>query len=110
MARLMSVNLENKKIVATMELSQEEYMDAKLNFKNLILLSMDSMENILTTGTLGNSNRIMLPNRLLKENDIKKLRKKVNSKILDINGNKILVIQLEKSNIGIPVFGEGDAK
>ena len=69
-------------------------------------MDTESLNEKLTTGKLGNSNRIMLPNKILKKYGIKKLSKKVPSKIFEYNGNKLLVIKLEESKIGIPVFEE----
>jgi hypothetical protein len=92
-----------------MELSHDEYSAIKSRHRNLILIPSDSMEDTLTTGTLGNGNRIMLPNKILKKHKIEKLRKKVRSSIIEIDDNKFLIIELEKADMGIPVF-KGDEK
>jgi len=95
-------------ILVTLKISDEEYEVLKPKIKNLMIVPVetDALNERLTTGKLGNSNRIMLPNKILKKYGIKKLPKKVPSDVFESNGDKILVIKLEESKVGIPVFKE----
>lgn len=112
MADIRTIDMKNDKIFVTFEISEEEYKSLKPKPRQLLIVPTDSnaLDETLTTGKLGNSNRIMLPNKILKKYRIKKLLKKVPSKVFECNGNKILVIKLEKSDIGIPIFKEVEKK
>jgi len=108
MATIKTIDMNGNDILLTLKISEEEYDLLKAKIKNLMVVPVDTnlLNDELTTGKLGNSNRIMLPNKILKKYEIKKLLKKVPSKIFESNGNKLLVIKLEESKIGIPVFKE----
>lgn len=108
MADIRTIDMENDDIFVTLKITKEEYKLLKLKSRNLLIVPTESdvLNESLTTGKLGNSNRIMLPNKILKKYNIKKLVKKVPSKVFEYNGNKILVIKLEESKVGIPVFKE----
>ena len=109
MATIKTIDMNGNDILLTLKISEEEYDLLKSKIKNLMVVPIDTnlLNDELTTGKLGNSNRIMLPNKILKKYEIKKLLKKVPSKIFECDGNKLLVIKLEESKIGIPVFKEG---
>jgi len=70
-----------------------------------VLILPEEFDEFLTTGKLGNSNRIMLPKKVLKKHAIE-LKGKVPAKIFDVNGRKFLLIKLEEIKIGIPKFKE----
>jgi hypothetical protein len=108
MATVKTIDMSGNDVFVTLKISEEEYDLLKPKIKDLIIVPADTegFNEKLTTGKLGNSNRIMLPNKILKKYEIKKLLKKVPSKIFEYNGNKLLVIKLEESKIGIPVFKE----
>jgi len=108
MARIQSIDLKNDGILVTLKISEKEYESLKPKSREFLIIPTDedTLDETLTTGKLGNSNRIMLPNKILNKYRIKKLIKKVSSKIFDSNGDKFLVIKLEKSKVGIPLFKE----
>ena len=108
MAKIQSIDLKDDGILVILKISEKEYELFKPKSREFLIIPTDenALDETLTTGKLGNSNRIMLPNKILKKYGIKKLIKKVSSKIFDSNGDKFLVIKLEKSKVGIPVFKE----
>ena len=108
MADIQNINMRTGDIIVELRISNEEYELLKLKNRNLLLVPTDSevLNIALTTGKLGNSNRIMLPKRVLEEHRIAHLRKKVPAKVFEVDGDKYLVIQLVKSKVGIPEFEE----
>jgi hypothetical protein len=107
MADIQSIDMSNHEIVVNLKITNSEYELLKNSRYNLVLLpsSYEVLDRHLTTGKLGNSNRIMVPKKML-EKDKVKLDKKVPAKIFKINGNAFLLIMLNKSGTGIPVFEE----
>jgi hypothetical protein len=103
MSEVLNIDFKTNRILVTLELSTDEYNIIK-HHREMLVMPTNSFNDILTTGTLGNSNRIMLPNKILKKNDIMLLKKKVRSSILKAKNGKYLVIQLEGPNIEIPEF------
>jgi len=108
MADINSIDMETEEILVNLKISESEYAPLKLARRNLLLLPTDSgiLDEVLTTGKLGNGNRIMLPNRTLRRHGVEKLRKKVPAKIFEVDGSKFLLIKLEESKPGVPVFRE----
>lgn len=108
MARIQSIDMKNEGILVTLKISEQEYEFLKPKSREFLIIPTDedALDETLTTGKLGNSNRIMLPNKILKKYGIKKLLKKASSKIFDYDGDKLLVIKLEESKVGVPVFKE----
>lgn len=108
MAKIQIIDMKNDGILVTLKISEEEYEFLKPKSREFLIIPIDedTLDETLTTGKLGNSNRIMLPNKILKKYEIKKLLKKVSSKIFNSNGDKLLVIKLEESKVGMPVFKE----
>ena len=108
MANIDSINVENEKILINLKLTKEEYELLKQSTRKLLLLPTESniLNDPLTTGKLGNSNRIMLPNKILRRHNVTKLLKRVPAKIFDINDEKFLLIKLQESTFGKPIFGE----
>ncbi|MFH0929306.1 MAG: hypothetical protein V1818_03050 [Candidatus Aenigmatarchaeota archaeon] len=107
MANIDSMDMKNDKILVKLELTKKEYGLLKQSTKKLLLLptEMSILSESLTTGKLGNSNRIMLPNKILKRHDIS-LIKKAPSQVFDLGDEKFLLIKLQESTIGKPVFGD----
>ena len=103
MASVSSIKFEDREILMNLKISRDEY-DAFKHDKDLLLLPVNSFDTNLVTGTLGNSNRIMLPNKVLKKNNIEVLIKNVPSKIVSTKQGKYLVIQLDGPE-NIPKFG-----
>jgi hypothetical protein len=112
MANIKSMDIKNGEIFLNLKVSKTEYDTLRQSTDNLILLPTDvkALNNTLTTGKLGNSNRLMLPKKILEKNSIFQLQKKVPAKIFRIGGEVFLLVKLEESKIGIPFFKEDEAK
>lgn len=106
MAEIRSVDMEKSEITINLRVSRKEYDLLNQVTTNLVLLPADSgiLDNMLTTGKLGNSNRIMMPKKILKKMNITVLDKKVPAKLFRIGGDVFLLIKLKESKLGIPVF------
>ena len=106
MAEIRSIDVKNDEILLNMKITTSEYVILKSSTKDIIVLPTDSsvLTDTLTTGKLGNGNRIMMPNKLLKRASIPELKKKVPSKIFNICDEKYLLIKLADNNANIPVF------
>jgi hypothetical protein len=103
MGELKRINLEDG-ITVELSLSDEEYRLLSRGRKVLVVPTGDGfLGTELTTGKIGNGNRIMVPNRLLEINDIRRLKKKVPARIFEVNKEKFLLIKLEESSL-IPDF------
>jgi hypothetical protein len=111
MAQIKSINIkEENEIIAILSMTKNEYKMLEDMTKNLILLPTELLENRLTTGTLGNSNRIMLPNKILNKHNVTDLLKKVPAKIFKLRDDIYLLIKLQESKLGIPVFSDDNIK
>lgn len=104
MANLQTVAFKGNKILVTLELNQEEYGVVSPRSRNFVLVPTAEMPDKLVTGKLGNSNRIMMPNKVLKRYGIPAMPKHVRSTIIRANGGIWLVVDLEKQRAGIPEF------
>ncbi len=105
MARLKRVNLEENGITLVLEISREEYKLIGPEKDLLVVPKDDSfLSEALTSGKLGNSNRIMVPHRLLKNYDVE-LPKKVPARLFEVQDEKYLLIRLKGSSL-IPEFKE----
>jgi hypothetical protein len=112
MADISNIEMRNGSIIISLDVSKDEYDVLKNETKDLMIIptNQDIFSDELTTGTLGNSNRIMLPNKILKTHEIKSLHKKVPFAIFEIKEDKYLVIELQKKRVGIPRFEDGQDK
>ena len=108
MADIDSIDMKNDKILVSLKLTKDEYKLLKQSTKGLLLLPTEPsiLNELLTTGKLGNSNRIMLPNKILRKHNITKLLKRVPAQVFDVYDEKFLLLKLQESKIGKPVFGE----
>jgi antitoxin component of MazEF toxin-antitoxin module len=108
MAEIRNINVANNEILINLRVSKQEYDLLKQNTDNLILLPSNrvALNQTLTTGRLGNSNRVMLPKKLLEMGGVNILQKKVPARIFKINGEVFLLVKLEESKTGMPVFEE----
>ena len=103
MAKLKRLDLEGN-ISAEVDLTEEEFAMLGRTKKVLVVSTEDEFfVTRMTTGKIGNGNRIMVPNRLLERNHIEKLRKKVPARIFEVNKEKYPLIKLEESSL-IPEF------
>ena len=112
MAEMQSIDMKGKEIAVTLKISPQEYKLLQQTTKDLLLVPTTStiLDEVLTTGKLGNSNRIMLPNKILKRHNIPHLIKKVRAKIFEVEDEKFLVIRLKESKTGIPIFESEEEK
>ena len=108
MAEMKGLKMHDGEIGINLSINRGEYKILKHHMTDIILLpcGKDSLTNHLTTGKLGNSNRIMLPKKILREFGIENMEKKVPSNIFILDGNAFLLIRLKKSELGIPKFEE----
>lgn len=108
MADIDSIDMKNDKILVNLKLTRDEYKLLKQSTKRLLLLPTEPhiLNDLLTTGKLGNSNRIMLPNKILHKHNITALLKKVPAQVFDVHDEKFLLIKLQESMFGKPIFGE----
>ena len=109
MAEIKNIDVYDGKIDIKLSITKDEYKILKHHTADLVILpcsGKDSLVQKLTTGKLGNSNRIMLPKKLLKSFDIKEMDKKVPSNIFIIDDDAFLLIKIKKSKVGIPKFKE----
>ncbi|MCK4634365.1 MAG: hypothetical protein KAT37_00650 [Candidatus Aenigmarchaeota archaeon] len=103
MATIESINRVRDNIYVTSSISEKENKTIKFH-KNVLILP-EEFEDSLTTGKLGNSNRIMLPKKILKRHDIE-LHGKVPARIFGIGNKKFLLIKLDEKKVGVPQFKE----
>lgn len=106
MSLLRKIELGEEGILITLELTKEEHDAIAPDSKEFVVLAADKLNYILTTGKLGNGNRVMVPSKFLRSNDVHILRKNVKASIINTGEKKFLVIELEDKKTGIPVFGE----
>ncbi len=108
MAGIKGVDVHDGEIEIKLSVHSGEYKILKNHTTDLIVLpcGRKALTHRLTTGKLGNSNRIMMPKRILKEFGIGKIDKKVPANIFIIDGDAFLLIKLKKSELGIPKFEE----
>ena len=108
MAEIDSIDIKKDDIVVNLKVSKEEYRLIGNTTSNLLLVptDLDFLNRPLTTGKLGNSNRVMLPKKILEKFEITELIKKVPARTFNINDEVFLLIKLKKSTFGIPEFKE----
>jgi len=104
MAEVKSINIEDGRITVSFSVNQKEYDLIKETAKDFAILPVDKLREQLTTGRLGNSNRIMVPKKFLERNKIEKLIKTVKARIFSIGGHKLLLIKLDEERPGVPNF------
>ena len=107
MAKIESIELKDKEIILSTSISDEER--GLLNDTKEIIILPEVFDESLTTGKLGNSNRVMLPKKILKRHNIE-LKGKVPARVFDLGNKKLLLIKLEEKKIGIPEFKEDEEK
>jgi hypothetical protein len=107
MADIDLIEMKDNNVILKLKLSKDEYGMLEQSTKNLLILPTDKdiLDESLTTGKLGNSNRIMLPNKILKKNGITNLLKNAPARVFEISDEKFVFIKLQGSMIGKPLFG-----
>ncbi len=108
MAEIKTIDMDNGKIEVKLSVNQDEYKILKHHMTDIIILPCgnESLIHRLTTGKLGNSNRIMLPKKLLELFNVKTIDKKVPTNIFIVDDDAYLLIKIKKSEFGIPKFKE----
>ncbi len=108
MASIHFIDMKNGNIYVNLKLSRGEYRALGQETENLVVLptSKKLLDTEFTTGKLGNSNRIMLPKRLLNRENIRSLSKKVSGNLFSINGSVFMLVNLKESRVGVPRFTE----
>ncbi|VVB59561.1 Uncharacterised protein [uncultured archaeon] len=106
MAEIKSIDMHKEDIEVKLSISKEEYKVLQHHMSDIVILpsGRESLAYSLTTGKLGNSNRVMLPKKMLEAFRIAELDKKVPSNLFTFNGNTFLLIKLKGSEFGIPKF------
>jgi hypothetical protein len=108
MAEIKTIDMNNGTIEVKFSISRGEYKILKHHMTDLIILpkSNEALIYRLTTGKLGNSNRIMLPKKVLGSFSINTLERKVPANIFVIDDDAYLLVKIKKSEFGIPKFEE----
>ncbi len=108
MAEIKGINMHDGGIEIKLSINMAEYKILKDHVTDILLLpcGKDSLTYSLTTGKLGNSNRIMLPKKILGKFGIEMMEKKVPSNIFALDGDAFLLIKIKSSRLGIPKFEE----
>ena len=108
MANIESIDIEKENIMLNMKITKNEYDLIRNNTTDLLVVpkNKEFLNGTLTTGKLGNSNRIMMPKKILDKFDVDILEKKVPAKTFKSDDEVFLLIKLKKSMFGIPTFKE----
>ena len=96
MAEVKSINIESGRITVTLSINQKEYELIKEDNHDFAVLPVGRMKESLTTGKLGNSNRVMVPKKFLERAGITQLIKNVKARIFSVDGPKVLLIKLDE--------------
>ena len=104
MAQIKTINIEDGKVTVNFSVTQKEYDLIKENGREFAILPLEKMKEHLTTGKLGNSNRIMIPKKFLERNGVSQLLKHVKARIFETDGHKVLLVKLDENRPGVPVF------
>jgi len=106
MAKLKGIELEDDHFLVSFHISKKEYELFRHGNKHFLLVPLNGMYNQLTIGTLGNSYRLMLPKKFLKEHEIaeNELPKKADAGVFSIGGEKYLTVKIIPSAIEKPKF------
>ena len=94
----------DRRALGPFSVTQKEYDLIKEHGREFAILPLEKMKEELTTGKLGNSNRIMIPKKFLERNGINQLLKHVKARISEVDGHKLLLIKLDENRPGVPVF------
>ena len=106
MAKIKSFDVKEDIITANVEISTEEYEILSNKTDKLVIFPADvgALNQPLTTGKLGNSNRIMVPKKFLETQEITKINKKVPAGIFKKDDDVYLLIKIKDSKSGPPTL------
>jgi antitoxin component of MazEF toxin-antitoxin module len=108
MSNIKSIDIDGNDISINLSISSKEYEMLEQKTKNILILPIDILRTKLTTGKLGNSNRIMIPKKILKKFNLVDLDKKVSASVFSIEKDLFLVAKIKEDREGIPEFKEVD--
>jgi hypothetical protein len=108
MAEINKIEIKDGNILVNLKINKSEYELLGNKVSDILLAPKtdDFFNLLLTTGRLGNSNRVMIPKKILEKFEIKEMEKKVRAKAFKIDDEVFLVIKLKRAAFGIPVFKE----
>lgn len=107
MANLRTIERGEGEVYVTLKMSHREYDILKESEDDLLVLPVNGyLVDELTTGKLGNGNRIMLPSKILKRHGMEELKKKISSRIFELTDGKYLLCKLDEDKPGVPAFME----
>jgi hypothetical protein len=108
MAEIKNIEMVSGGIELNVSISMEEYKILEHHLTDIAVFpcGRESLVYSLTTGKLGNSNRIMLPKKILESFKITTLEKKAPSNIFMLDGSAFLLVKIKESDFGIPKFWE----
>lgn len=75
----------------------------------LVFPADGELPETLTVGKLGNSNRVMVPKKLMKKYGISSLPRKAPAGLFESGGEKFLVVRLQESG-RVPKFAEKEER
>jgi len=104
MANIVSVDVKEGRFSLSLEVSRDEYASLGSATQDILLVPLGSFSESLTSGTLGHSNRIMLPTKVMRKHGIDVLPKKVPAGVSELLGSKFLVLKLVDRQVGVPSF------
>ena len=106
MAKLRGIELDDGTYTVSFRVSKKEYEMFKRGDSHFLLVPLTGFRDKLTIGTLGNSYRIMLPKKFLKENKIPEedLPRKADAGVFSIGEERFLAVRIGESSMKSPVF------
>lgn len=104
MAIIKSSSIKKNRVILRLQVSKEEFKLLNHEFNDLLLLpsNIRILNQLLTTGKLGNSNRIMIPKKFLERKGVKNLEKRISSQIFKVNGETFLLSKIKGSETKKP--------
>lgn len=110
MANIVSINVRERNIFVELKVNDAECKLLQSASYDILLVPTDKevLSDTLTTGTLGNSYRIMLPKKILRKFNIKEVMRRAPCSVFDFNKSKYLVVRLEDKTLGVPTFKEAE--
>jgi len=101
MAVIETIKRTEDDIHITLDITEQE--SRILGSSKDVLVLPKKFQEKLTTGKLGNSNRIMMPKKIQRKYDINMMGK-VPAQVFEIKNKKFLLIEIDKKTFGVPRF------
>jgi hypothetical protein len=108
MVTIESIDIQKNKISLKVNISKKDYGLISKSAPDIVILPTggDHLSQKLTTGKIGNGNRIMIPKKFLERKNISNLPKIVDSDIFQTESGLFLLIKLRDDHSPIPSFSE----